>query len=115
MMTLRARIISILLGFVILGFVSFLVRRRRLDNLYAMTWFLVSLALVAVGLVTGFIEFLASALGIYSTAVAILVVAFGGLMTIVLHLSVIVTEHHKQIRQFEKEIALLKKQSPESN
>ena len=51
-------------------------------------------------------------LGIYFTPAAIIVVAVGGTMAIVLHLSIIVSEQHKQIRHFEKEIALLKKESP---
>ena len=109
MMSLRARLISIAVGLILLGIVSFLVRRRRLYNIYAITWFLVSLLFLCMGVFTGFIENLASLLGIYFTPAAIIVVAVGGLMGIVLHLSVIVTEQHKQIRQFEKEIALLRK------
>ena len=112
MMSFRARIISILLGLVVLAIVSFLIRRRRLYNIYAITWFLCSLMLIAMGLIPGFVEGIASALGIYFTPAAILVVAVGGVMAIVLHLSVIVTDQHRQIRQFEKEIALLKKQNP---
>ncbi len=61
-----------------------------------------------------FVETLAAMLGIYFTLAAIIVVAVGGTMAIVLHLSIIVSEQHRQIRNFEKEIALLKKESPKS-
>lgn len=115
MMSLKSRLICIVMGFVVLGIVSFLVRRRRLYNVYAITWFLVSITFLCMGIFPGFVENIAALLGIYFTPAAILVVALGGLGAVVLHLSIIVTEQHKQIRQFEKEIALVRKQSPLKN
>lgn len=112
MMSLRARIISVILGFLILGLVSFLVRRRRLYNVYAITWFLIALIFMLMGFIPEFVEGTAALLGIYFTPAAILVVAIAGIMGIILHLSIIVTEQHKQIRRFEKEIALLRRQEP---
>jgi len=112
-MSFKSRLISFLLGIAILFLVSFLVRRRRIYNIYAITWFLFSLLFITMGLFPDFVTTLATLLGIYFTPAAILVVAVGGTMAIVLHLSIIVSEQHKQIRQFEKEIALLRKQSPE--
>ena len=110
MMSFRARLISILVGIIALGIVSFLVRRRKLYNIYAITWFIISLIFIAMGLLPHSVESLASLLGIYFTPAAILVVAIGGIMAIVLHLSMIVTEQHKQIRQLEKELSLIRKQ-----
>ncbi len=112
MMSLKARIIGLVFGLLVLVVVSFLVRRRKLYNIYAITWFMISLLLIAISVVPGFVEGVAALLGIYSTQAAILVAAVGGMMAIVLHLSIIVTDQHKQIRQFEKELALLKKQQP---
>ncbi len=43
MMSLKARLISFILGVIILAIVSFLVRRRRIYNIYGITWFLFSL------------------------------------------------------------------------
>ncbi len=114
MMSFKARLISVLLGIAVLALISFLVRRRRIYNIYAITWFLFSLLFICMGIFPGFVETLAAMLGIYFTPAAILVVAVGGTMAIVLHLSIIVSEQHKQIRQFEKEIALLKKEEPVS-
>lgn len=112
MMSLKSRLICIVMGFVVLGIVSFLVRRRRLYNVYAITWFLVGIVFLSMGIFPSFVENIAALLGIHFTPAAILVVAVGGLGAIVLHLSIIVTEQHKQIRQFEKEIALVRKQFP---
>ncbi|MFI5350080.1 MAG: DUF2304 domain-containing protein, partial [Elusimicrobiota bacterium] len=80
--------------------------------IYAITWFLAGLAFLGMGSFPSAVEFSARLLGIYSTPAAILVVAISGVGAVVLHLSIIVTEQHKQIRQFEKEIALLRKQTP---
>lgn len=112
MMSVRIRLISIVLGLMVLGVVAFLVRRRRLDNFYAITWFLCSLVLILMGVFPTFVDQLAIALGIYFTPAAILVAAIGAIMLILLHLSIIVTDQHKQIRNFEKEIALLKRKTP---
>ncbi|MBF0292166.1 MAG: DUF2304 domain-containing protein [Nitrospinae bacterium] len=113
MMSLKARLICILLGILVLLIVSYLVRRRRLYNIYAITWFLASITFVSMGVFPGFVENLALLLGIYFTPAAILVVAIMGLGAIVLHLSIIVTDQHKQIRHFEKEIALVRRQAPD--
>lgn len=111
-MSFRARVIAFILGFVLLGLVSFLVRRRRIYNVYAIMWFLVSIIFLTMATLPQSVEALSSMLGIFSTPIAILVVAIAGLIALVLHLSIIATEHHKFIRKFEKEIALLKKQEP---
>jgi hypothetical protein len=111
-LSLKARIISILAGFVILFVVSFLVRRRKLYNIYAITWFLISLTFICIGVFPYLIEGTAHLLGIYFTPAAILVVAVGGILAILLHISMIVTDQHKQIRRFEKELALLRRQDP---
>jgi hypothetical protein len=112
MLSLTARIESIIFGLVVLMIVSFLVRRRRLYNVYAITWFLVSLSFILMGAVPYIVEAVAQLLGIYFTPAAILVIAIGGILGILLHLSIIVTDQNKQIRRFEKEIALLREQLP---
>lgn len=112
MMSLRARLISIVIGLLILSLVSFLVRKRRIYNIYAITWFLISLLFLAMGVFPTLVETLAALMGIYFSPAAILIVAIGGLMGIVLHLSIIVTDQHKMIRNFEKELALQKEKSP---
>ena len=109
-MTLRARIIAFLLGLIILFIVSFLIRRRRLYNVYAIMWFLISLVFLSMALFPRSVEALAGLLGIFSTPIAILVIAIGGMLGILLHISIILTEHHKLIRKYEKEIALLRMQ-----
>lgn len=112
MMSLQARLISGLVGIGVFALVSFLVRRRRIYNIYAISWFLFGILFLAMAFFPSSVVALAAVLGIYFTPAAILVAAVGGTMAIVLHLSIIVSEQHKQIRHFEKEIALLKKESP---
>ncbi len=115
MMSLKARLICIVIGIVVLFLISFLVRRRRLYNVYAITWFLAGISFLFIGLLPSIVENSASILGIYSTSNAILVIAIGGISAIVLHLSIIVSEQNLKVRQFEKEISLLRKQMPVGN
>lgn len=108
MMSLYSRALCVIIGIIIFGVISFLVRRRRIYNFYAVTWFISALTFIILGAWPQFIEILTSLMGINLTPLAILALGIGGLMFIALHLSIIVTDQHRQIRNFEKEIALLK-------
>lgn len=107
MMSLHARIISIIVGLALFAAVSFLVRRRRLHNIYSVTWFLISLSLIGMGVIPNFAEGLAVILGVGFTPAAVLVAAVGCILIILLHLSLIVSDQHKLICHLEREIALL--------
>ena len=108
MMTLLARTISIVAGLGLFFVVSFLVRRRRIYNLYAVSWFIFCLMFLVTGIFAGFTETLATILGIYYPPTAILVLALGCLLVTVMHLSMIVSRQHKDIKRLEKEMALLR-------
>ena len=108
MMTLLARGISIAAGLGLFFVVSFLVRRRRIYTLYAVSWFIFCLMFLVTGIFGRFTETLATILGVYYPPTAILVLALGCLLVTVMHLSMIVTQQHKDIKRLEKEMALLR-------
>jgi len=111
-MTLTVRIFSVLAGLVLFGLVSFFVRRRRIYNLYAITWFAFCLFFVIAGLFSHLVIDIANVLGIYYPPSAIFLVGMVALLTIILHLSMIVTQQHKDLRRLEKEQALLRVMLP---
>lgn len=106
MTDLKARFVCICLGIFAFLLVSFLVRRRRVYNVYAITWFMISLVFLATGIFSNFAATVADFLGIYSPTTAIFSLAIGGILIMLLHLSIIVTEQHKELKRLEKERAL---------
>lgn len=112
MMSLQASIISCLLGLAILVMVGFLVRRRRLYNLYAVTWFFLALVFILIGIIPAAVHTIARMLGVYEPAFAILVLVLGCVLLTMIHLSIIVTSLLREIKRLEKEIALLKTVRP---
>lgn len=111
MLSNRARLISILIGLIILATTSYLVRKGKLYNIYAITWFFISVLFFIMGIFPTLVVFVSEAMGIYFAPAAIIMIAIGGMMAIILHLSMIVTQQQQHIRHFEKEIALLKKEN----
>ena len=112
MMTFTSRLISILVGMVILTIISYLIRRRKIYNIYAITWLLLSIFLILIGISTGVTELLGYAIGVDFTPIAILVIIIGGMFTILIHLSMIVSGQHQELKRLEKEISLLKVSKP---
>ena len=115
MMTLQARLICFLIGIVILLIISLLVRRRRLYTVYSITWFVAGASFILIGLLPHIVDYAASMLGVLFAPIAILVIVIGVIGSIVLHLSIIVSEHHLKVREFEKELSLLRKKKPFDN
>ena len=107
MMTLTARSISILVGLIMLIIISYLVRRRKIYNIYAFTWISLSTFLILIGFFSPVVEYLRYVIGVDFTPVAILVLIIGGMLAILLHLSIIVSEQHQELKRLEKEISLL--------
>lgn len=106
MMSLPARLISIIVGLLILIIISYLIRRRKIYNIYAFTWLMLSAFLILIGSFSPFVKFIAYAIGVDFTPVAILVLVIGGMFAILLHLSIIVSGQHQELKRLEKEIAL---------
>jgi len=106
MMSLPARLISIIVGLVMLIIISYLIRRRQIYNIYAFTWLSFSAFLLLIGFFSPIVEFISYVIGVDFTPVAILVLIIGGMFSILLHLSIIVSGQHQELKRLEKEISL---------
>ncbi|MBK7960860.1 MAG: DUF2304 domain-containing protein [Bdellovibrionales bacterium] len=109
MMSLNSRIISVLVGISIFVVVSFLIRRRRMYNIYAASWLIMGTIFLGLGFFSDLIPLVVAITGVQFGPAAILVVVLGAVLTNLLHLSVIVSSQHIEIKRLEKEISLLRK------
>lgn len=105
----HSRILAFFIGVGIILIILFFVRKKYLDQLYSFIWMLIGLFFIFLSFFPKMLDFISVFLGISFSPIGILVVSIIGLGSILLHISTIVTNHNKKIREFEKKIALIEK------
>jgi hypothetical protein len=106
-MTLKIRIIGAILGFVVIFFVSYLVRRQKLSTIYSLTWYILGATLLIFSIFKNLVFILSDAMGIHFAPLSFFVLALFGQTLVLIHLSMIVSEQFKVIKKLEKEVALI--------
>ncbi len=107
-MSAELRIISILVSLGFIGVIFELVRRRRLKESYALTWFFTGFASLAAALFSGWLDELAHMLGFTLTSNAIIVFFIFLLLALLLGMSVAITRLSELVQTLVQEVGLLK-------
>lgn len=107
MLTLHSRIIAFLIGFVLIAIVLLFVRKKYLDHLYSFLWIFIGIFFISVSFFPKILNMISLLLGIEFKAIGVLVISIFGLGAIILHLSTVITQHHRKIKEYEKKIAIL--------
>lgn len=111
-LTLQSRVLAALLG---LGFtiaILELIRRHKLQERYTALWLLVGIGLVLCAVFPQLLAVAADALGVRDTNVALFAVLIGGLVLVVLHLTVVVSKQSEQITRLAQELAIARAEPP---
>jgi hypothetical protein len=103
----RIQIVSIIAAAGLLFVVFELVRRRRLQERYALLWLASALVLLGLAIWRGALEKLATGLGIFYPPNALFVVAFGFVLILLLHFSLAVSKLTDQSKLLAQRLALL--------
>jgi hypothetical protein len=103
----RIQLVSIIAAALLLFIVFELVRRRRLQERYALLWLASALVLLGLAIWRGALEDLASAMGIIYPPNALFVVAFGFVLVLLLHFSLAVSRLADQTKVLAQRLALL--------
>ena len=106
-MGVQIRIVAILATVGLLLFVLELVRRRRLQERYAIVWLLVTSILIALAAWDGLLDGAAAIIGISYPPSALFVIAFGFVILLLLHFSVAVSRLTDQSKVLAQRLALL--------
>ena len=109
-MGLRVDIFAIVATGVLLIGVLELVRSRRLLERYAILWLFAAFVLLVLGIWTGLLKAIATAVGIYYPPTALFVIAFGFVLVLLLHFSVAVSRLAEQSKLLAQRVALLEEQ-----
>lgn len=102
----RIQIVSIVATVGLFLVVFELVRRRRLQERYALLWLLAALVLFLLAAWQGLLAKIASAVGIFYPPSALFVIAFGFILVLLLHFSIAVSRLADQTKVLAQRLAL---------
>jgi hypothetical protein len=106
-MELRLQIVSIGATLALFLLVFELVRRRRLMERYALLWLFSTVVLLGLAVWKHLLEEVASAIGIFYAPSALFVVAFGFILAILLHFSLVISRMADQTKVLAQRVGLL--------
>ena len=104
----RLQLLAILVTAGLFVIVFELVRRRRLLERYALLWLFSSAVLLGLSIWRGALEELASAVGIFYAPSALFAVAFGFVLVLLLHFSLVISRLAEQTKVLAQRIGLLR-------
>ena len=103
----RLQILAIVVTGGLFVLVFELVRQRRLLERYALLWLFSSAVLLGLSIWRGALEELASAVGIFYAPSALFAVAFGFVLVLLLHFSLVISRLAEQTKVLAQRIGLL--------
>jgi hypothetical protein len=112
-MQLKIQIVSILVTAGLFGVIFELLRRKRLMERYALLWLFSSAVLLALAVWKGLLETIAHAIGIYYAPSALFVIAFGFILVLLLHFSLVISRLADQNKILAQRLGLLQQRLDE--
>ena len=106
-MALRIQLVAILVTGGLFAIVFELVRRRRLMERYALLWLFASAVLLLLAVWRGLLEQIASTIGIYYAPSALFVIAFGFILILLLHFSLVISRLADQNKVLAQRLGML--------
>lgn len=104
-------IICLIIFSIVWFFIIFrLLKKGKISVKYSLTWFLMALLILLVGLFPKFMEFIANLFGFTTISNLVIGIILTLLMFITLVLTMIVTNQRTQIKNLTQEISILKKE-----
>jgi hypothetical protein len=112
-MEVRVQIVAIVVSGALLLGVLELVRRRRFLERYALLWLFSALALLVLASWKGLLGMISSAIGVAYAPSALFVIAFGFILVLLLHFSLVVSRLADQNKVLAQRLALLEERQKE--
>ncbi len=104
----RAHQVAILGSLLLLTFILYLIRKGHLKAGYAILWFFITIATFAISTFDTVLYSFSDIIGVYYAPSAIFSILIVGLILIVIHFSVLLSKHEKQIKKLAQENGILK-------
>ena len=113
-MELRIQIVAIVASAGLLLGVLELVRQRRMLERYALLWLFSALVLLALAVWNDFLETISRAIGVIYPPNALFLIAFGFVMILLLHFSMVVSRLADQSKLLAQRLAILEERQRRS-
>jgi hypothetical protein len=112
-METKIQVVAIAVTAGLFALVFELVRRRRLMERYALLWLFASAILLGLAVWRDLLETLASAVGIYYAPSALFAVAFGFVLILLLHFSLVISRLAENSKVLAQRVGLLQQRVDE--
>jgi hypothetical protein len=106
-MTTNVQLLAIVVTGCLFVLVFELVRRRRLMERYALLWLFASAVLLGLAVWRDLLETIATAVGIYYAPSALFAIAFGFVLILLLHFSLVISRLADQTKVLAQRLGLL--------
>jgi hypothetical protein len=106
----RLQIIAIVIALAFMFFIFRLITKRKLREEYSFIWIVSTALLLLFSIWRNGLDVIAKLLGIYYPPALVFMAAIFAIIIFLVHLSVINSKQHDQIKTLTQELALLKKQ-----
>lgn len=104
----KIQIISIAGSLLFMFFIFRLIVKGRLREEYSILWIICTLVLLAFAIWRNGLDVIAKLLGVYYAPALIFLAAIFAIIIFLVHLSVVNSKQHRQIKDLTQELALLK-------
>lgn len=112
-LTARIQVVAILAGLIFLFILIRLILKGKLRTEYSFIWILMSLVFLVFSFWRSSLDLLAHFFGVFYAPSLIFMFFFFMIFIFLIHLSVVNSKQHEQIRKLAQEIALLKEKVKE--
>jgi len=101
------QILSIAGSFVLLFFLIYLIRKKKLREEYAILWIAVFIIFLIISIFRGLIDYLSNLLGIYYQPTSLFIVLIIGLFLLMLHFTIVISDLKMKINKLVINLTLL--------
>jgi hypothetical protein len=108
---LKIQVLSILGSLLFLAFIARLILRGKLREEYSVIWIACTAFLLFFSIWRDGLEKIAGLLGVYYAPSLIFLFGFFAIILFLVHLSMVASRQHKQLKELAQELALLKRQN----
>lgn len=107
-MQIKIQVFTILVVIAFMAFVFRLIIKRKLRAEYSIVWIVCSIVLMFFSIWREGLEVLARIMGVYYAPALLFLIANFSIIIFLVHLSVVNSKQHEQIKKLAQEVALLK-------
>ena len=105
----RLQILAVLVALIFMSFVFRLIAKGKLREEYSFIWIICTVLLLLFSIWRNGLDVIAKLLGVFYATSLIFLAAIFAIVLFLVHLSVVNSRQHKQIKDLAQELALLKK------